>query len=156
MARKIANYTITDDGRDKGKLFLITEMSAARAESWAMRVLLALIGSNVDLPENFEELGMSGLAELGMRALSGLRWDVAEPLLAEMFDCVQVIPDAKKTHVARALIEDDIEEIATRLKLRVEVWKLHMDFLEAVAPSLAGSKKRTTASPEQVTRMSRR
>jgi hypothetical protein len=154
MARKIANYTVTDEGRDKGKLFLITEMSAARAESWAMRVLLALIGGNVELPDGFEELGMSGLAEVGMRALSGLKWDVAEPLLAEMMDCLQVIPDPKKTHVVRGLIEDDIEEVATRLKLRMEVFKLHTDFLEAVAPTLAG-KVRATASHKQPIKTSR-
>lgn len=145
MARKIANVTITSDGRDKGKVFLVTEMSSERGESWAMRVLLALMGNNVEMPENFEELGMAGLAELGMRALSGLKWDTLNPLLSEMMECVQAIPDPKKTHVARALVESDIEEIATRLTLRVEVWKLHMDFLGAVAPSLSGKTKATAS-----------
>jgi hypothetical protein len=156
MARKIANYTVTDEGRDKGKLFVITEMSAARAESWAMRVLLALIGANVELPEGFEELGMAGLAELGMRALSGLKWEVAEPLLGEMMECIQIIPDPKKTHVVRALSEEqeDIAEVMTRLKLRMEVFKLHTDFLEAVAPSLAG-KKAATAAPGRTIKTSR-
>lgn len=156
MSRKLANHTVTEENRDKGKLFLITEMSSARAESWAMRVLLALMASNVEIPEGFEELGVAGLAELGMRSLSGLKWEVAEPLLAEMMECVQVIPDPKKTHVARPLIEDDIEEVLTRLNLRVEVWKLHMDFLEAVGKSLSDKKPAAKAGVQRVTGTSRR
>lgn len=157
MSRKIANYTVTDDGRDEGKLFLITEMSAARAESWAMRVLLALMAGNVEIPEGFEELGMAGLAELGMRALSGLKWDTAEPLLAEMFDCVAYIPDPRKTHISRPLIDDDIEEVSTRLKLRMEVFKLHTDFLHAAA-ELAGVERAAAKHNirERVTKTSRR
>lgn len=154
MSRKLANYTVDVVGRDKGKLFLLTEMSAARAEAWAMRVLLALMASNVEVPEGFDELGVAGLAELGMRSLSGLKWEVAEPLLAEMMECVKIIPDPNKTHVSRELIEDDIEEVSTRLKLRVEVWKLHMDFLEAVAPSLFG--KKAAASNGRVIKTSRK
>ena len=36
MARNVVNYTATD-GRDKGKVFLLTEMSARQGEEWAMR-----------------------------------------------------------------------------------------------------------------------
>ena len=71
--RKVAQYTVTDEGRDKGKVFSITEMSSSRAEAWATRVLLALMGSNADLPENFDELGMAGLAELGLKSIGGLK-----------------------------------------------------------------------------------
>jgi len=156
MARKIANVTISREGRDKGKLFLITEMSSARAESWAMRILLALIGSNANIPENFAELGMAGLAELGMRSLGGLKWEVAEPLLDEMMTCIQIIPDPSKTHVARPLIESDIEEVSTRFDLRVEVWKLHLDFLQAVVPSISGKKPGATAGQVRATRISQR
>lgn len=144
--RKTANYTVRDEGRDHGKLFHLTEMSASRAESWATRVLLALLASNPNIPENFEELGMSGLAELGMRSLGSLRWEVAEPLLAEMLECVQIIPDSSKPHVVRPLIEDDIEEVLTRFKLRMEVWGLHMDFLRAVVPSILGSNRGAAAA----------
>lgn len=156
MARKTAMFPITEAGRDKGKVFLITEMSAARAESWAMRVLLALMSGNVEIPEGFQELGMAGLAELGMRSLGALKWEVAEPLLAEMLECVEYIPDPNKTHVHRPLIEDDIEEVASRLKLRIEVWKLHMDFLEAVGNSISAQRPAAVAGRERVTRTSRK
>lgn len=135
MARKNLNYTVTDDNRDKGKVFLITEMAASRAEAWAMRALLALMHSGIDLPEGFERSGMAGMAEVGIKALSGLQWDIAKPLMDEMWECVKFIPAPGQNTVVRELIEEDIEEISTRAKLRMEVWKLHAGFLKAVAPS---------------------
>lgn len=138
MARATANYTVTDDGRDKGKVFIITEMPASRAESWAMRAILALMAGGVEVPEGFDRMGMAAMAEIGIKALAGLKWDVAEPLLAEMWSCVQYVPDPSKSHVIRNLIEEDIEEISTRIKIRAEVWKLHTGFLKAVAPSISG------------------
>jgi hypothetical protein len=130
--RKTLNFTITDEGRDKGKVFVLTEMSAAQAESWAMKALLGLIGSNAEMPENFS---MASLAEYGLKSLMGLKWETAEPLLSEMFSCVQIMPDATKAHIIRPLIESDIEEIMTRVKLRAEVWKLHTGFLNTAEKS---------------------
>ena len=152
MARATANYTVTDEGRDQGKVFVLTEMPASRAESWAMRALLALMAGGVEVPEGFERMGMAAMAEIGIKALAGLKWEVAEPLLAEMWSCVQIMPDSSKPHIVRNLIEEDIEEIATRIKIRAEVWKLHTGFLKAVAPSISGqspvaaSKKRTPST----------
>lgn len=135
MARKTLLYTVTDDNRDRGKTFLITEMSAARAESWAMRALLALMEGGVEIPEGIERMGLAGIAKVGLQALSRLSWEKAKPLIDEMLDCVQIVPDPSKPHVVRPLIESDIEEITTLAKLRIEVWKLHTDFLTAAAPS---------------------
>ena len=50
MARSISNYTVQDEGRDNGKVFVLTEMPASRAESWAMRALLALMANGVEVP----------------------------------------------------------------------------------------------------------
>lgn len=141
MARAVENYKVTDQNRDFGKVFVLTELPASRAEAWAARAILALMASGVDLPENFERLGMAGMAELGIRALSGLKWEVAKPLLDEMFECIQIMPDPNKPHVVRPLIEQDIEEISTRGKLRMEVWKLHTGFLKAVAKSRSEEPK---------------
>ena len=134
--RSTTNFTVTDEGRDKGKTFLLTELSASKAEAWAMRAILALMAGGVELPEGFERLGMAGMAEVGIKALAGLKWEVAEPLLAEMWECVRIMPDPARPNVIRNLIEEDIEEITTRIKLRAEVWKLHTGFLKAAAPSL--------------------
>ena len=135
MARAVANYTVTDEGRDLGKTFVLTELPASHAESWAMRAILALMAGGVELPEGFDRMGMAGMAEVGIKALAGLKWEVAEPLLAEMWDCVRFMPDPSKPQLVRNLIEEDIEEIATRVKIRAEVWKLHTGFLKAVAKS---------------------
>src|SRR5690606_16539051 len=118
MARKTTTVTITDANRDRGKVFLLTEMHASQAESWAMRALLALMAGGVELPEGFEHTGMAGMAEDGLKMLAELRYEVAEPLLAEMMGCVQIIPDPQKPDVVRPLIEEDIEEIPTRIQLR--------------------------------------
>lgn len=142
MARHIANVTVEDKGRDQGKLFVIREMSSEQGEAWATRALLAIMAGGINLPENFETLGMAGLASLGIRSLAALKWEVAKPLLDEMFDCIQIVPDKRKAHVSRDLIEDDVEEIPTRYKLRLEWWKLHMGFLTAVLPSLGDQAKR--------------
>ena len=152
MARKTAMYAIETEGRDKGKVFFLTELPASRGEDWAARVILALMASGVNLPDDFASLGMAGLAQLGLRALAGLKWDVAKPLLAEMFDCIELIPDPKKTHVRRPLIDDpeDIEEIRTRLELRMEVWKLHMGFLEAAFQSLDVGVREAAASVKTI------
>lgn len=137
MARSTANVTITDDTRDKGKVFVLTEMPASQAEAWATRALMALTSSGAQIPAGYERLGLAGVAELGIKALGGLKWEDAKPLLDEMMTCVQIVPDPTKPHVVRGLIEEDIEEISTRVKLRAEVWKLHVGFLKAVAPSFS-------------------
>lgn len=146
MARNTSKYLVTDENRDAGKVFLITEMPASQGESWAFRAILALIANGTELPEGFENSGMAGMAEIGIKALSGLKWEVAEPLLNEMMDCVQIIPDPAKPIVFRKLIESDIEEIMTRVKLRMEVWTLHTDFLKAAVRS-ASVKVDKTPSP---------
>lgn len=43
MARKEKEFQITQDGRDKGKLYLIKEMSAFETEKWSMRTLNAIM-----------------------------------------------------------------------------------------------------------------
>jgi hypothetical protein len=154
MARKTVTYRVEDKGRDFGKMFLLTEMPADQAEDWAMRALFALMAGDVQIPENFAEMGMAGMAELGLRAISGLSWDVAKPLIAEMFLCVKIIPKPETIQVSRELIDDDIEEISTRIKLRMEVFQLHTDFLQAVAPSLSPAVGRV-ANPRRGVRTSR-
>jgi len=134
MARKTINYTVQEQGRDQGKVFVLTEMPASRAESWAMRALLALMKGNADIPDDFELSGMAGMAEFGLRSISKLDWSVAEPLLEEMWLCVRIMPDPSKPHIIRNLIEEDIEEIQTRMKLRMEIWELHVGFSKSDAP----------------------
>jgi hypothetical protein len=128
MARKTLTYTVTDEGRDKGKVFILTEMAASQAERWALRALSALAASGVEVPDDIATAGLAGVARLGVQAFGGLPWEKAEPLIEEMFKCISILPDPSKPSVTRVLIEDDIEEVTTRLKLRIELFKLHMSF----------------------------
>ncbi len=122
-----------DGGRDAGRAYYITEMSARQAEAWAYRVVCA-IASNYELPDDYKELGMAGVASLGLTALLKVDWQQAEPLLQEMMDCVQFIPDPARPEVMRQLIDDDTEEVFTLVLLRKEVFELHTGFLQGDNP----------------------
>jgi hypothetical protein len=133
MSRKSITLTISEEGRDKGKVFQITEMPASKAEKWALRALLALAKSGVEIPEDVMDSGVAALLEIGIKALLRVNFVDAEPLLDELFDCVKFVPSQD---ITRILVEDDTEEIATRIKLRKEVIVLHMSFFTNVAPSI--------------------
>ena len=148
MARRTNQVLIIpaeDDigNRDAGKLFKITEMSAKDAEDWGGRALLALTNAGAEIPDGFETGGMSAIASLGVQALSGLKYDDVKPLWDQMFSCVQIIPDPKNPQVVRDLVDDDIEEVATRLYLRKEIVGLHVNFsrLASLSASLRAQAK---------------
>lgn len=156
MARRVKEVMITQEGRDKGKLFLLTEMSAADAEDWAARGLLALAHSGQDLGD-LSNLGMQGIAILGIQALAKLKYDELKPLMDDMWKCVQIIPDPSGNRaMARALVDNDIEEIATRIQLRAEVINLHTGFSNPAGPSTTSpTNSRTDQAGSQITRISR-
>ncbi|MFL9904276.1 hypothetical protein PQR71_40165 [Paraburkholderia fungorum] len=133
MTRKTLTITLDADGRDQGKVFLLREMPPSQAEKWAMRAFLALAKSGVQIPDDISSAGLAGIAALGLKALSGLSFEDAEPLMDEMFSCISIIPDPSRPNVVRALIEDDIEEVSTRLRLRKEVFGLHTNFFTSAA-----------------------
>ncbi|PLR20417.1 hypothetical protein PZBJ_20425 [Pantoea endophytica] len=133
MARKEIFYTVDTKGRDLGKVFFIREMSATQAEWWAIRAGMAMARSGVELPDNFADMGIAAMASTGLKMVSQIPAAEAKPLLDELMECVQCVPDASNQSIKRKLIDDDIEEIATRLKLRMEVFKLHVDFFTAAA-----------------------
>lgn len=133
MARKEIYYTVDTKGRDLGKVLFIREMSATQAEWWAIRAGMAMARGGVELPENFSDMGIAAMAGTGLKMVSQIPADEAKPLLDELMECVQFVPDPSNQNIKRKLIDDDIEEIATRLKLRVEVFKLHIDFFTAAA-----------------------
>jgi hypothetical protein len=126
--RKTSTYTETAENRDKGKVFKIEEMSADAAEQWALRAFFAIMNAGIEIPDGIADMGFAGIATAGLKALGAVPYEVAKPLLDEMMDCVQIIPDPAKPNVARALFPGDIEEVATRLKLRKAVFDLHIAF----------------------------
>lgn len=156
MARNTLVYVVADETRDKGKSFVLTELPASQGEAWAIRALMAMMNAGIDIPDGFQRMPMAAMAQVGITALSQLTWDIAEPLLNEMWQCVTIRPDPSKPHVTRELIESDIEEISTRIKLRAEIWKLHVGFLKAVAPSVSNPSAPAAQKPSANTKTSRR
>ena len=152
--RKTLDITIEAEGRDRGKTFRLTEMPASRAERWAARAFMAMAKSGVELPDNIRDAGFAGIAAIGFRALGAISFEEARPLLDEMFECVMFVPDASRPGVVRHLVEDDIEEVQTRLSLRRDIFKLHTDFFTAGAKSTSTSDQ-TPAPDTRTTKMSR-
>lgn len=141
MARKTCSFIATD-GRDKGKRFLITEMSAYHSEEWAARALFAVMQSGVEVPDEVLSAGFAGVAAIGIKALTKVPFDLVKPLFDEMMSCVQYEFAPGQAGGARALLEGengDIEEVSTRLKLRKAVLELHMESFTAAAPSTQAS-----------------
>lgn len=158
MTRHVRVVTITEDGRDKGKSFTLTEMPADQGEWWAIRALSVLGNAGLDLPKNALDAGMAGLASLeatrgavsalfvvGLRMLPGVDVHALRPLLDEMMTCVQYQPPGK--FAAQAIndgVMSQIEEIQTRLQLRAELLELHLGF------SIAGLVSNSPTDPPQV------
>jgi hypothetical protein len=130
MARRIKRVTIADPkSRDDGKTFILTEMPADQAEWWAARAFLALTNAGAEVPEGAQAAGMAGFAIMGVQALYQLRAEILKPLLDEMFECVRYEHDQKHApQPIQAGQLSQIEEVATRLKLRLELLELHTGF----------------------------
>ncbi len=132
------------DSEPKRKVFLITEWSAAKAEKWAIRALLALNRSGGDIPLNLAGIGMQGIAIIGINTFLRGNIDAAEiiPILDELLECVKYVRDpttrdqATGQPIASPLVsEDDVEEVITRAWLRSEVLRVHCSFSVADALS---------------------
>lgn len=122
------------DNRDAGKKFLITEMGAVQAESWGMRAMGLAMRSGLELNADTVNGGLPMLAIAGVNALMRAPYADSKPLLDEMMGCVQIIEPL----ITRPLLDSDIEEISTIVRLREEVATLHLGFSLAGALLAAG------------------
>jgi hypothetical protein len=111
------------EGRDAGKKFMITEMSAEAAEWWAFRALQAIAGADAEL--NLQA-PLADMAAQGIKALAKVHPEQARPLLDEMMGCVHILVPA--TQKPRPLLDGDIEDVKTRFMLRKAVVELHLGF----------------------------
>lgn len=152
MALKTTTVSITDpDSRDNHKVYKLTEMPASKAEKFAVRAFLALARGGVEIPENIKDAGMAGLATVGFSMLSKVEFVDAELLMDEMMTCVTFIPNTQSPDFSRNLVESDIEEIKTRVRLRAEVFALHTGFSWADAASRLNSMIPAPASQDTKT-----
>ena len=151
MARKELDVKIEAEGRDKGKTFHITEMSAWDAERWAQRAFFAVMNAGVDIDDNLAKAGMAGIAVAGIKAFGSIPWEKAQPLLDELLTCVKYRFDHAPSSI-RPLVLEDVEEAATLIQLRAEALNLHINFSPLVAPwrSTTISSLTTTAEPNSL------
>lgn len=144
--RKENRITITEEGRDKDKTFLITEMPAYQAEQWATKAVLALINSGI-LSQDKAHMGMAAVAEAGMPGFAKLDFQTVQELADEMFECVKIV----EPNITRKPTGDDIEEVKTRLFLRAEIFTLHTGFSVAGRfSSLISGLKSPASSPAPI------
>ena len=144
MSLKESTLTIQSEGRDRGKVFSLTEWSAIKADRWANRALLAIMKSNPDIPTELAGSGVAGLLNFGVKGLMRTDAADAQQLMDEMLSCAEIVPDTRNPNIKRQLVESDIEEVATLWELRVAIFSLHTDFF-----SLANSS--TSPAPEETT-----
>lgn len=150
-------------GRDSGKVFLITEWTADRAEEWAMRALLAYNRGGGQIPLEVLGGGMEAIFWIGVNTFLRGQMQAAEviPILNELLECVQIIRDPKAHGqdgpVAHKIIpgSEDIAEVQTRLWLRSEVLRVHTNFSVADLVSKLISGATTHQPPPSSSRSAR-
>ncbi|HBK3068282.1 TPA: hypothetical protein LG184_004489 [Citrobacter freundii] len=131
MARKEIPFIVETEGRDKGKEFLITEMSAWDADSLAQDIFRAMGDSNYSsIPADVIAMGCAGLATVGLSVISASSPEVARQLRDRLMSTVDIIitNDGKRQQrkVNGAL---DFEEVSTIRSLLDKVFQVNFDFL---------------------------
>lgn len=129
MGRKVEHFTIEAEGRDKGKVFVLTEMPATLGKPWLMKVTMLLGIQGVDV---------KGLGKSGGAAAIAMVMD--DPLLSGWRDCVKYLhaADQLPQKVFWDLPTCQIEEIETVTYLQAKVLELHMGFTQPGSPSTTG------------------
>ncbi len=165
--RKREVYTVEAQGRDKGKSFLLTEMSARDAEDWGASMFMLAVNHGImpedGMPPGEGKGGMGDLMRFDLSMLRQIPMERARPLWDQMMTCVRFVPSLTDMEIvpagdaypkSRPIAEDanypdgdDIEEVGTRLMLRDEVIKLHTGFsIAALASILGRAAERETSS----------
>lgn len=128
MARKQIEITITDEGRDRGKTFQITEMPATEAQEIATQLLVAALNCGMELKGDVFNMGMADLWQAGFSVIEQVPYHFLKPILDRFDRCAMYLD--KQTNFARKLADGDIEEVKTFFKLRAAAIKLHFDFFD--------------------------
>lgn len=113
-----------EEGRDAGKVFVITEMPALQMDKWATRALNA-IGKN-------KQGGVMALLSLGVpemiNSFMEADYEKIEPLMQEMLQCCAFKKDNTAIVLKDEFVNDIIEDWNTITNLRIEAIKLNLGF----------------------------
>lgn len=122
--RKEVEITI-EEGRDKGKTFKITEMSATQADRWTLKVL-CLFGKGGIVLEELAKMDFNIIIKI----MGDISYDMAEPLLDELLECASFKKDGVYVPMKGSMIESVVEDFRTLYRLRIEALQLVLGFLE--------------------------
>ena len=131
MARKEIPFIVEEEGRDKGKEFIITEMSAWDADTLAQDIFRAMGESNyTGIPADVIAMGCAGLATVGLSVISASSPEVAHKLRDRLMATVEIVitheGSQNKRKVNGAI---DFEEVSTIRTLLDKVFQANFDFL---------------------------
>lgn len=126
-----------EKGRDKGKKFKIVEMSAYSADTWATRALMLILSSGATMPDDIDKDDLQGIGGLstvlkyGLKGLTSASYEKAKPLLDELLGCCYYIPEGYNSiQLTPSVVDTIVEDVVTLMKLKMEAFTLHFDFLE--------------------------
>jgi hypothetical protein len=123
MARKKILVTI-QEGRDAGKTFSINEWPASTTEDWILRAVFGLGKAGVEIPPEVLQLGAAPTMYAIASQANKLPSRLGVRLARELMECVKRVEEK----LERSLVEQDIEDVSTRIKLKGEVLKLTFGF----------------------------
>ncbi|MBP8542014.1 MULTISPECIES: hypothetical protein [unclassified Citrobacter] len=131
MARKEIPFIVEEEGRDKGKEFLITEMSAWDADSLAQDIFRAMGDSNYSsIPADVIAMGCAGLATVGLSVISASSPEVARQLRDRLMSTVDIIITNEGQRQQRKVNGSlDFEEVSTIRSLLDKVFEINFNFL---------------------------
>ncbi|EAS8902409.1 TPA: hypothetical protein ACTAM0_003209 [Salmonella enterica subsp. enterica serovar Soerenga] len=131
MARKEIPFIVETEGRDKGKEFLITEMSAWDADSLAQDIFRAMGDSNYSsIPADVIAMGCAGLATVGLSVISASSPEVARQLRDRLMSTVDIVITSDGKRQQRKVNGSlDFEEVSTIRSLLDKVFQVNFDFL---------------------------
>lgn len=131
MARKEITFIVEEEGRDKGKEFIITEMSAWDADTLSQDLFRAMGDSGFSgIPPDVIAMGCAGLATVGLSVISASSPEVARILRDRLMATVDIVITTDKSSNRRKVNGSlDFEEVSTIRTLMDKVFKVNFDFL---------------------------
>ncbi|CRY10540.1 TPA: hypothetical protein ACMY33_001241 [Yersinia enterocolitica] len=134
MSRKQITYIVEDEGRDKGKEFIITEMSAWDAEELSEEIYRAMgHGEFNSLPADVVSMGVAGLATVGISVLAAAPASVSRPISDRILSTVEIVITNEGKDITRSIKPIDFEEVSTIRTLKDKVFELNFGFLSLAA-----------------------
>lgn len=126
---------VPTSGGDAGKVFVITRMSAFAADKWACRVMRALTRAGAKVPDSVLANGMLGMTGAAVNIFAEMTDADCEEAFDGLMKCCKIKRAADM--MPEPILDLDITDARTIPDLRVEAFKLHLDFFMAAASHIS-------------------